>query len=250
MRLKRLTPEAYDALRKDISENENNYLPDTGDWLQQYFSDKGIENFCEDTTITVAGVQLTVSGSDDNTKCIDDLNNTRQIYSAYKDALTPLQATDHLMWTALSHMEYSDYIIKRWGHDDGNVNVGKRFFATGARNSLCYYNAISRFWWSGYLTYEEEKSSTNPWKVTEVLFSAQQIQKDLFDQPYSMNKTVVKGLLKALGKIQSERGNKATMVFRKCCDSFLNHYGAVTVLDFLTAEDIYELAYNYMHEQK
>lgn len=102
----------------------------------------------------------------------------------------------------------------------------------------------------GYLTYEEEKSSTNPWKVTEVLFSAQQIQKDLFDQPYSMNKTVVRGLLRALETIQSERGNKATTVFRKCCDSFLNHYGAVTILDFLTADDIYELAYNYMHEQK
>ena len=38
MRLKRFTPEAYDVLRKDISANENNYLPDIGDWLQQYFS--------------------------------------------------------------------------------------------------------------------------------------------------------------------------------------------------------------------
>ena len=95
------------------------------------------------------------------------------------------------------------------------------------------------------MTYDEDNKG-NPWHLTEVLFSAQQIQKDLFDQSFSMNRTIVKGLLSALKRIQEERGNNATPVFRMCCHSYLNHYGAYSILDTLTAEEIEEIAYAYM----
>ena len=127
----------------------------------------------------------------------------------------------------------------------GATDIDKRFFATEGRSSLLYYNAVSRLWWSGYLTYDEDNKG-NPWHLTEVLFSAQQIQKDLFDQSFSMNRTIVKGLLSALKRIQEERGNNATPVFRMCCHSYLNHYGAYSILDTLTAEEIEEIAYAYM----
>lgn len=117
---------------------------------------------------------------------------------------------------------------------------------TEGRASLLYYNAISRLWWSGYLTYDEDKASSNPWYLTETLFSAQQIQKDLFDQPFSMNRTIVKGLLMALKRIQEENGNSCTTIFRKCCDSYLNHYGAVSILDTLDSSEIEKIAYDYM----
>lgn len=96
------------------------------------------------------------------------------------------------------------------------------------------------------MTYDEDHKSSNPWHLTETLFSAQQIQKDLFDQPFSMNKTIVKGLLSALKCIQEEQGNACTTIFRKCCDSYINHYGAVNILDTLSANEVEELAYLYM----
>ena len=65
-----------------------------------------------------------------------------------------------------------------------------------------------------------------------------------------MNPVVVKGLLLALKKIQEERGNNATNVFRACCDSYFNHYAAVTIVDVLSVADVQELAYNYMHNHK
>ena len=77
---------------------------------------------------------------------------------------------------------------------------------------------------------------------------AQKIQKDLIDQSMSMNRTVVKGLLLALKRIQEETGSISTPVFRQCCDSYLNHYGAVSILDALSAEDIEEIAYNFMRK--
>ena len=61
-----------------------------------------------------------------------------------------------------------------------------------------------------------------------------------------MNKTIVKGLLSALKRIQDEQGNACTPVFRKCCDSYLNHYGAVSILDTLTSAEIEDIAYAYM----
>ena len=180
------------------------------------------------------------------TKNSDDLINIKSFYTEYKDKITPLQASDPLLWSALCHITFKEYILKRWKKADDTVSIDKRFFATEGRGSLLYYNAISRLWWSGYLTYDEERKNSNPWYLTETLFSAQQIQKDLFDQPFSMNKTIVKGLLSALKRIQDEQGNACTTIFRKCCDSYLNHYGAVSILDTLTSAEIEDIAYAYM----
>ncbi len=151
------------------------------------------------------------------------------------------------MWAGLCHMDYKDYIQKRWKKDDGSIRLDQRFFATEGRSSLTYYNAVSRLWWSGYLTVDEDVE--DPWELTNTLLSAQQIQKDLFDQSFSMNRTVVKGLLRALKRIQEEKKNACTTLFRKCCNSFLNHYGAVTAIDVLSSEEIEQLAYDYMRAE-
>ncbi len=42
----------------------------------------------------------------------------------------------------------------------------------------------------------------------------------------------------ALKRIQEENGNSCTTIFRKCCDSYFNHYGAVSILDTLDSGEI------------
>ena len=246
MNLVYFTREAYKALRRDVESNEDKYYS-TDLWLADYFSAQGMDEYVKTSTIVVPDVVLQYSGDSNESKNSDDLINTRLLYSGYKDRISPMQASDPLLWTALCHIKFHDYILKRWKNTEGNVTLSQRFFATEGRASLTYYNAISRLWWSGYLTYDEE--SANQWHLTETLFSAQQIQKDLTDQPFSMNPNVVKGLLMALKRMQEESGNTCTKQFRQCCDSYLNHYGAVTVLDSLNPEDIEEIAYQYMQVQ-
>lgn len=245
MNLIYFTKEAYKLLKKDINSNKDNYYNDAS-WLTEYFTAAGLDEFYKTSSITVSNLQLMYSGDDTESKNTDDLSNIKILYSEYKDKLSPLQASDPLLWSALCHITFKQYILSRWKRDNGTVQLGQRFFATESRTSLLYYNAISRLWWSGYLTYDEDKASTNPWYLTETLFSAQQIQKDLFDQPFSMNRIIVKGLLMALKRIQEDNGNSCTTIFRKCCDSYLNHYGAVSILDTLTSEDIEEISYQYM----
>lgn len=245
MNLIYFTKDAYKLLKKDLNLNKDNYYSEDP-WLDEYFATAGLDEFYKTSSITVPNIELICTGDDIETKNSDDLINIKSFYTEYKDKITPLQASDPLLWSALCHITFKDYILKRWKKADDTVSIDKRFFATEGRGSLLYYNAISRLWWSGYLTYDEERKNSNPWYLTETLFSAQQIQKDLFDQPFSMNKTIVKGLLSALKRIQDEQGNACTTIFRKCCDSYLNHYGAVSILDTLTSVEIEDIAYAYM----
>ncbi len=247
MNLIYFTKDAYKCLKKDLDVNKDNYYKDEP-WLSEYFAKVGIDEFYKTSSIVVPNVQLFYSGDDIESKNKDDLLNIKLLYSGYKDKITPLQASDPLLWSALCHIPFKEYVLKRWIKDDGTVRLDQRFFATEGRASLLYYNAISRLWWSGYLTYDEERASSNPWHLTETLFSAQQIQKDLFDQPFSMNRNIVKGLLSALKRVQDENGNYCTTIFRKCCDSYINHYGAVSILDTLSAEEIGKIAYDYMRK--
>jgi len=239
------TQEAYKTLKKDIDINKDKYYDDPP-WLKDYFEENNIYEFTRKSTISVGIIEFEYTGDTDDAKNRDDLQNVITLYSSYKDKITPSQASDPCLWTALSHILYKDYILKRWKRDDGTIRLDQRFFATEARASLLYFNAISRLWWSGYLTYEEEKATTGPWELTKTLFSAQQIQKDLFDQPFSMNRMIVKGLLQALKRIQEETRNAATPTFRKCCDSYINHYGAITILDSLSSTEVEKIAYDYM----
>lgn len=245
MNLIYFTKDAYKLLKKDLDANKDNYYRDDP-WLSEYFAKVGLDEFYKTSSIVVSNLQLNCSGDDVESKNNDDLLNIKLLYSDYKDKITPLQASDPLLWSALCHITFKEYVLKRWKKDDGTVRLDQRFFATEGRASLLYYNAISRLWWSGYLTYDETRASTNPWHLTETLFSAQQVQKDLFDQSFSMNRTVIRGLLSALKTMQEENGNKCTTIFRACCDSYINHYGAVSILDTLSADDIATIAYDYM----
>lgn len=245
MNLIYFTKDAYKLLKKDLNLNRENYYSEDP-WMDEYFVNAGLDDYYRTSSITVPNIELVCSGDDIETKNRDDLVNVKMLYTEYKDKITPLQASDPLLWSALCHITFKDYILKRWKKADDTVSIDKRFFATEGRGSLLYYNAISRLWWSGYLTYDEEKKGSNAWHLTETLFSAQQIQKDLFDQPFSMNRTIVKGLLSALKRIQDERGNACTTIFRECCDSYLNHYGAVSVMDTLSSDEVDKIAYTYM----
>ncbi len=251
MNLIYFTDEAYKNLKNDINNNADKYFS-SEKWIMKYFDDKGINEPILNSEIIVPDISLQNTPIKEGTsrenifKTLneDDYINTITLYGQYKDRISAHMATKHLLWSALCHETFYPYVVKRWSILG---NPAEHCFASkSSRNQLTYANAISRLWWTGFLTYEEDKRNTDPWQLTRVIFTAQQIQKDLFDQPFSKNRTVVKGLLKALRRIQDKRGDAATNQFRECCNSYFNHYGVVTIVDTLSAEEIEEIAYKYM----
>lgn len=256
MKLVYFSDEAYRSLKKDISNNVDYYGTEE-DWLNDYFIRANIADPIKTSSIEVPDLTLDYHGNKDQEIRNDDLVNSIALYENYKNLITPRLATDPRFWTALCHLTFSKYVTDRWQinapvkskkadpKDSKKDKVQKRYFVTNGRSTLYYYNAIARLWWSGYLTYDASNKN-DPYHLTKILFSAQQVQKDLFDQPMSTNKDICKGILYALDRIQQKTGNAASDPFRKCCDSYLNHYGAVTILDSLPVDKIENIAYNYM----
>lgn len=250
MQLGFFTEEAYDKLVNDISANAEKYITD-GEWLNEYF---GSNDYYKISTVEVDKFTPSyVPGKkDDAQKSLDDLVNTRLVYDAFKN-LTPLQASNKYMWTYLCHVvpEYQTYIRDRWLQEARENTIKTRFFVT-TPGSLLNDNALSRLWWYGYLTYD--KNDRNPYALTEVLLTNQTICTDVMDTFNRMNPKRMKGVLLAIKDFKNELdGSEGITDYFRECKKYLNHYAAVTALEFLDSSEIRDLAFNYMkklHELK
>lgn len=245
MLLSYFTEEAYDRLLHEIDVNATKYTSGE-EWLADYFGSS--DNWYRTSkTVDVADFNpYYVPGQkDDAAKTEEDLVNTRLLYNAMK-GLTPLQASNQFMWTYLCHAvpKYRRYIIDRWLSSERDNTIKTRFFVTGS-SSLLNDNALSRLWWYGYLTYDS--SAPDHFALTKILLTNQTICTDVMDTLNRMNPVRMKGVLWAIRDFKESigEGEGITDYFREC-KKYLNHYAAVTNLDFLEPEDIQDLAYNYM----
>ena len=238
------TEEAYDKLLHNIPNNAERYSKKE-EWLPAYFG--STTNYYKMSTVDVSTFVPAYSPGkkDDAQKSQEDLVNTRLIHSAFI-SLTPLQASNKYMWTYLCHAvpEYRDYIRDRWMQDERENTIKNRFFVT-TPGSLLNDNALSRLWWYGYLTYDLQ--SSNPYALTEILFTNQTICTDVMDTLNRMNLDRMRGVLLAIRDFKNEISDSEgiTEYFREC-KKYLNHYAAVTAMEFLDAEEIRDLAFNYM----
>lgn len=238
------TEDAYDRLIHDIPQNAE-YYTSNEEWLPTYFGSS--DSYFKKSTVDVNMFTpyYTPGEKDDEQKTKEDLNNTRLLYDAFR-GLTPLQASNKYMWTYLCHTvpEYRAYIQDRWMQEERENTIKSRFFVT-TPSSLLNDNALSRLWWYGHLTYD--KNNSNPYALTEILFTNQTICTDVMDTFNRMNIERMRGVLLAIkdfkGILSANEG--ITDYFREC-KKYLNHYAAVTTLEFLDSSEIRDLAFNYM----
>ena len=122
--------------------------------------------------------------------------------------------------------------------------IRTRYFVTGYR-SLLNDNALSRLWWYGYLTYDH--SNSNPYHLTEILFTNQTICTDVMDTLNRTNFNRIKGVLLGIKDFKEVISPDEGIIdyFRECT-KYLNRYGAVTSLEFLDFEEIRHLTFEYM----
>ena len=228
---------AFETLNNNISHNASKYTGKT-EWLNEYFSG---EKYITESTIEVPEVTLLSPDKKISTEEMNmqDYTNVMLIHSNYSGIITPQIATNKYMWTALTHTYFSDYVYKRWGTQD----IKQRFFCTGGRQSLNYYNAISRLWWIGELTYDDKKK----YAFTKILLeSGQQTLKDLTDCAYSMNRTITKGIIRAIYELKNSGSVRQFGDCFRDLNKYLNRQGAVSSLDFLEEDEIMQLALDYM----
>lgn len=247
--------EAYDKLRDQVEANSEKYLY-TEDWLDAYFIG---QEYMRESTINILlpevvpfSGRLTVEQ-----RTIEDIANVKQIYGNMR-TLTPLQATNQYMWTCLAHTIYREYVLHRWFDDEKFdalsdekkiKRIISRFFATNNERSL-NNNAIARLWWYGYISYDAQNRS-NPFHLTEILVSNTKFCTDFMQSHCCWNRGVGKGVLRAVADLipQLDKNEGISGYYRRL-KKYLNRYGAVTSLDFLNEEDIYNLSMEYLQKQR
>ena len=238
------TEEAYDKLLCDIPKNAVNYYSDK-DWLSAYFGNSDEYFKISSVDVNIFTPSYTPGKKDDAQKSREDLVNTKLIYNALRN-LTPLQASNKYMWTYLCHTnpKCRSYIQDRWMQEEGSNKIKNRFFVT-TLSSLLNYNALSRLWWYGYLTYDCHDS--NPYALTEILLTNQTICKDVMDTFNRMNYDRMRGVLMAIKDFKEIlTDNEGITEYVRECNKYLNQYAAVTVLEFLNSDEIRDLAFRYM----
>lgn len=182
-----------------------------------------------------------------------DIVNTRFIYEALK-ALSPLVATNGYLWSYLCHTKYKKYVIARWiknpededKHEKTAETIKKRFFCSANKKDVMRMNAISRLWWAGYLTFDEKHG--DPYHLTKILFTGQQICADILDTPFCGNKTIITGILLAIEQYQDEVAENINSELVRKCIKYFRRYAAVTSVDFLSEAEIQYIIFKYLSE--
>ncbi len=250
MRVVYFTEEAYDVLKNTIPQNMSRYLAGK-EWLEEFFDG---QEYMKESTIEVSLPAMIPYSSRlaDDEKAAEDIANVKQIYGNMRN-LTPLQATNPYLWTCLAHTVYRDYVLHRWFDSDKFdalsdekkiVRLRSRFFATNIERSL-NNNAISRLWWYGFVSYDKENRA-NPFHLTEILVGNTKFCTDFMQSHCCWNRTIGKGVLRAAKDlIPTLSGREGISGYYRPLKKYMNRYGAVSSLDFLSEDDIYNLAMDY-----
>ena len=251
MKVYYMKQKALDSLQKEISDNLEKYHSSSR-WIDQYFIDKDVPKYFFETGIEVPDYKLILGGSE------TDFQNAKIVFEAFNGKLNVVQASDLRLWAYLAHVQHWDYMHRRWKidvpdeedePDDGKKSprdkmldrVKARYFFGASRSKAFVRQGIARLYWSAYLTYDE--SNPNPYEFTEFFFSKQDIFTSITERSYARNKTLVLAALKELKKHPDLSRDDIRLFLAK-----LNQAGAITVLDFLNAQQASQLCEKLMNE--
>lgn len=167
-----------------------------------------------------------------------DLENTKKFFELYR-FLSPTQASDPRFWTYLTHAKYWDYMRKRWPSEVAKIpfnRIKDRYFLRRLNLEALTRNGLSRLWWYGYLTYDDNRSS--PWELTEVLLSRADLVVGITERGFGCNENIRTALLEFL--LENENIRKSEELTRNLLVK-LNLIGGVKNLAFLESKEIKEI---------
>lgn len=244
MRLKFISDVTLMDLRTNFQEYKKHYYEWNEDWFSKYF---GVEGSVLESKIEFEMPEFNY----DEDYAVSDRENVKIVYESLKD-LTPSQATQERVWAGLSHLQFRDYTYYRLKEDIKKKNDRRidsfLFFSHGTKRSL-FVHGISRLWWVGYMTYDENNPENPYWLTdffTESDFSARATI--FFSSNFTSNRNITKGILQALVKLK-EHGVSIKRQHFVEANKYLNVVGAVTILDMLSTEEIEQMVGEHLCKQ-
>ena len=239
MKLKYFKEKSYNDLYDSITDNLEKYQNSSTPWLDTFFNNA---EYVRESKINALLPELYSKKNE------DDIVDVRNLYNALKNEITPKQASNELLWAYLSHTQYWAYTQQRWKSENkGSEFIKNRFFCGNTKDGKAdrrglLHNSVSRLYWYGYLTYQEDYA--RKYELTEVLLSRADLCLNIMERNYSMNRCIVKGMLKAIKQYDDICGIEEEE-WRNLC-KYINRHGAVTLLDIMSEYEIYELSIKYL----
>jgi hypothetical protein len=232
MKIKYLNTSSLDKLKSAISENVECYKKDSI-WFDDYF--ENVKYFRE-SKIVSNRIELILPES---SRIHFDAENAILLHKALDINVT--QAIDERMWSYLTHVTFWNYMRKRW--DISNMEnpvavIRDRYFFSGGDRRFTR-NGIARLWWAAEMT--KDTTRIDPYELTKVLFTSQDIAQNLLERSFSRNVNLTKSILSVLSKLDKETYTNVER-YRNLMKYF-NSLGGVTLLDSLDEEDIKEIVH-------
>ena len=175
----------------------------------------------------------------------DDFNLARILYEHLP--LSSHQASNNLFWVYLNLQPFSDYIKKRWEsrliNDSGETDVTefeKHFLALEPSQNSLIQSPLAGLWWAIHLTFNEELD--DKYFYSKILLSDRNLRvKNIGTHQIVRDRKTLYSILEFYeknknAKYRSERiGSEA---IAQQTTKLLNQYGGLSVLSFLSREEI------------
>lgn len=222
-----------DILKSRIRTNVARYQQESP-WIDEVFEGA---TWHQEAAVRATDIELRMPDKDN----LYDVENTEAVYTAL-ETLTPAQAADERLWTALSHSYFWEYMTKRWPVSDKKNKeefIRTRYFFMTDRSRALVRNGIARLWWYGHFTYEPDRA--DPFELTRVLLSKLDIAQSILER----NVSNVPGLARAVLDSLHERKEMARPFddrheFRSLM-RHLNAMGGVTILDTVDRSEFQDI---------
>lgn len=181
-----------------------------------------------------------------------DFNNCKIIFSKL-NFITESQACDERLWAGLCHDVFYTYMRRRWDMDkqaelDQKKSLGEirtRFFFNGGVRSGSYRNTLSKCWWVGKCTYDNETK----FKKLDIIGSNSISSKisDIFhNYNFVSNKTILNGIIYGIEYFNNNEIKYSTVDHLRPTLQYINAVGGGTLLDYWGQNEIKELFIEYM----
>lgn len=183
-------------------------------------------------------LQLTIPDDFElNSNAESDLENSIKIFELFK-SLDLIQANDRRFWVTLTHTRFFDYSSRRWFSEAlSDKQILRRYHFEGVSLEARMRNSISRLWWAARITYDSSK--TDPYELTRLLWSKQDIYQNLVERSYGTYESVVKGFLEFYSENLNLKEDQLRRLF-----TALNSIGGVKILSVHSKEEIKEILKN------
>lgn len=251
MQPKFMKKDSIDSLLVNFDEARAHYVENDRDWFEQRLAH---EHGLRDSRFEFPDFELTCGAGEGTEEeyALTDAENVRIVYDAMRD-LPLATAADQRFWAGLCHTDLWDYVQYRRRKalatgKDHDIKASF-FFMRGVKRSA-HIHCVSRLWWAGRLSYDEENRD-DPYALSD-LFTSNAFASRLMlfsSSNLTANKSTTLGILDA---IQEQRDAGITLRREhfvgatKC----LNRMGAITILDYLGRQRVKSIISDYFSTEE